>query len=78
MTLGIAVYLSYVQMGQADSRCGAAAVLAVVYMIIGMGLGLFSTTEKDKFKLFSIIGIAANVLGFVLLSLILYAGAYVN
>lgn len=78
ITLGTTIYLSYIHKGVASERYGAAAFLAVVFMIIGIGLGLWSTVERDKFKLFSVIGIAVNVLAFGMLSLILYAGAYVN
>lgn len=78
ITLISSIYLSYTNKGVVPDRYGAAAFLAVIFLIIGMGLGLWSTIEKDKFKLFSVIGIAVNILGFGVLSIILYAGAYVN
>lgn len=78
VTLSVAVYLSYVNQGAANARYGAAAFLAVIFMVVGTGLGLWSTVEKDKFRLFSVVGIITNVLAFGILSLILYAGAYVN
>ena len=77
-TLITSIYLSYTNKGVIPNRYGAAAFLAVVFMVIGIGLGLWSTVERDKFKLFSVIGIIVNVLAFGILSLILYAGAYVN
>ena len=73
-TLGIAVYLSYLNDGESSARYGA----AVIFMIVGIGLSLWSTTEKEKFKLFTVLGIVINVIAFGMLSLILFAGAYVE
>lgn len=78
VTLGIAVYLSYINGGQSSARYGTAALLAVIYMITGMGLGIWSVMEKDVFKLFPVLGIVINTMAFGVLSLILYAGAYVE
>ena len=44
---------------------------------MGIGLGLVSKTERDKFYLFTYVGIVLNVLTLALISVILYAGAYV-
>ena len=68
-TLGTAVYLSYQNGGASSARYGAAA---------GMMLGIYSTTEKEKFRLFTVLGIFVNLLAFGMLSLILFAGAYVE
>ena len=78
VTLGLAVYFSYSTGGNATKRDAAAALLAVVFMTVGLVLGIWSTSEKDKFKLFTLLGIVANVLAFAMLSLILFAGAYVK
>ena len=43
-----------------------------------MMLGIYSTTEKEKFRLFTVLGIFVNLLAFGMLSLILFAGAYVE
>ena len=77
-TLGTAVYLSYLSGGQVTDRHGTAALLAVVFMSAGMVLGILSFVEKDKFRLFPVLGILLNTLAFGMLSLILYAGAYVD
>lgn len=78
VTLGIAVYQSYLNGGGTSERHTAAALLAVAFMIVGMGLGVWSTTEKEKYRLFTVLGIFVNTLAFGMLSLILYAGAYVE
>lgn len=78
VTLGCAVYQSYLGGGVSSPRHGAAALLAIIFMVVGMILGIWSTTEKEKFKLFTVLGITVNVLAFGMLSLILFAGAYVD
>ena len=58
--------------------CVCAAVLAVIYMITGIILGAWSTIEREKFKMFTVLGIVTNVVAFGMLSIILYAGAYLD
>lgn len=77
-TLGTAVYFSYINGGISSQRYGAAALLAVIFMLIGLVMGIWSVTEKGKFKLFPILGIVMNTTAFAIVSLILYAGAYVD
>lgn len=78
ITLSTAIYLSYLNKGAASARYGAAALLAVIFMIIGIILGMWSTTEREKFRLFTVLGIITNVLAFGMLSIILFAGAYID
>lgn len=78
ITLGTAVYFSYSTDGAATARDATAALLAIIFMTVGMVLGIWSASEKDKFKLFTLLGILANALAFAMLSLILFAGAYVE
>ena len=78
MTYIAAIYLSYRNGGESSERYGAAGVLASVFMLVGMGLSLSSAVEKDRFKLFPVLGIILNGAAFLILSLILYAGAYVD
>ena len=77
-TMGCTIYLSYLHKGTASARYGAAAFLAALFMTIGFVLGIWSATEANKFRLFSVLGIITNVLAFGILSAILFAGAYVN
>ena len=78
ITMGTAVYFSYLGRGVSSPRYAAAALLAVVFMAVGLGLGIWSSTETEKFRLFTVIGIIVNVLAFGMLSLILFAGAYMD
>lgn len=78
ITLTTAVYISYLQKGEISARCGAAAFLATLFMAAGLLLGIWSAAEKEKFRLFSVVGIILNILAVGMLSLILFAGAYVD
>ena len=78
ITLGLAIYYSYLGGGVSSERYAAAAFLAVIFMAVGLGLGLWSTTETEKFRLFTVVGIFVNVVAFGMLSLVLFAGAYVE
>lgn len=77
-TLLSAVYLSYVKGGVSSERYGAAAVLASLFMIVGIGLSVYSLSERDTFKLFPVLGVILNFLALCIVSIILYAGAYVS
>ena len=78
VTMGAAIYLSYLNKGVPSVRYGTAALLAVIFMVVGLGLGIWSTIEKEKFRLFTVIGILVNIAAFGMLSLILFAGAYLD
>ena len=53
---------------------GAVVILAVVYAIAGMVLGIRSLTEKDIFKVFPVLGILLNFLTVIAGGIILYLG----
>lgn len=74
-SLVLAAYLSYTEKGAENMRYGSACFLALIFAFVGVILGVLSRMEKDKFYLFSYIGIALNLLAIGMVSLILYAGA---
>jgi len=75
LTFYICIYKSYQVQGVGVERYGTSALLAIIFMLVGFGLGIYAIFEIDKFKIFSIIGIVINVIAFFMLSAILYAGA---
>lgn len=74
-SLILAAYLSYMDKGAENVRYGSACFLALIFALVGAVLGILGRIEKDKFYLFSYIGIALNLAAVGLASLILYAGA---
>lgn len=77
-TLAYAVVMSYLRAGDIPRQYGAAAMLVMIFAFVGIGLGAVSKTERDKFYLFSYLGIVLNVLALAVISVILYAGAYAS
>lgn len=76
VTLAYTVIMSYLRAGGVPRQYGAAVMLVMIFAFIGIILGVVSKTERDKFYLFSYLGIVLNVLALLVISVILYAGAY--
>ncbi len=70
------VYLSYLRGGQVPVNYGIAMILALVFAIVGCLLGVFAWQEREKFKVFAIIGLVLNGVALLSVSGILYAGSY--
>lgn len=75
-TLAYAVIMSYLREGNIPRQYGAAAMLVMIFALAGVALGVISKTERDKFYLFTYLGIGLNVMALAIISVILYAGAY--
>lgn len=77
LTLIYVVAMSYKMAGQVPQNYGNATFLATIFAFIGVILGVVSKSERDRFYLFTYLGIGLNVLALAVASVILYAGAYV-
>lgn len=77
-TLAYAIIMSYLKAGNIPRQYGAAALLVMIFAFAGIALGVISKTERDKFYLFAYIGITLNLLALIVISVILYAGAYLE
>lgn len=76
VTLAYTIIMSYLKAGNVPRQYGAAVMLVMIFAFVGIILGVVSKTERDKFYLFSYLGIVLNVLALLVISVILYAGAY--
>lgn len=74
ISLGIVVYLTYRNGGEATVGYGITGLLATVFSLIGLIIGIITVREKEYFRLFPILGIVLNLLALAGVSLILYAG----
>ncbi|MBR3825618.1 MAG: hypothetical protein IKJ39_10540 [Lachnospiraceae bacterium] len=68
------IYLAYLKKGNAPFNYGIAAILALVFAIVGMVLAVLAVQEKEKFLVFGWIGVGLNALAILGVSGILYAG----
>ena len=65
VSLGIVTYLSYSQGG----------VLATIYSLIGLILGILTLREKDIYRIFPVLGTILNVVALGGVSFLLYLGS---
>lgn len=75
VSLGIVIFLAYRSGGEAAVNYGFTGLLALLFSLVGLVLGVLTFSDKTYYRLFPVLGILLNfaVLGFI--SLILYAGA---
>lgn len=76
ISLIVLVYLSYTRGGQVPVNYGIAVILVLIFAIVGCLLGVLAWQEREKFKVFAIIGLVLNVVALMAVSGILYAGSY--
>ena len=76
VSLFMAVYRTYLLKGEAGFNMGLVGFLAMIFAVIGIGLGYFGRIEQDRYGLFAYVGLILNILVLAFISLILYAGAY--
>ena len=69
-----AVWFTYRDGGQAQVRYAAAALVAAVFSVAGMVLGIMSRFERDIFKLFPNLGIILNLLSIIFIVFLLVLG----
>jgi len=74
-SLGIVVFRAYSRAGEAAAGYGFTGVLATLFSLVGLVLGVVTFRDKNYYRLFPVLGIALNLLSLGFISLILYAGA---
>ena len=75
VSLGTVVFLSGLSGGSAKISYGFTGLLAAVFSLVGLLLGVVTIQNKDYYRLFPSLGILLNFLALAAVSLILYAGA---
>lgn len=67
-SLGIVIYLSYLSGGDAPISYGLTGLLAMLFSMVGLILGVLTIGEKDIFKLFPVLGILLNLIALGILA----------
>ena len=71
-----AVYYTFLAGGEAMVGYGVTGLLATIFSLVGLVLGILSKLEKDKFYLFSYIGIVTNALAVISIIYMIYVGNF--
>ena len=74
-TFTAAVLFTFRDGGQAQVKYAAAAIVAAIFSVAGLVLGIVSSTEKNIFRLFPNLGIVLNAIGVIFTVLILVLGS---
>ena len=74
VSLGVVVFLSGLSGGSAKINYGFTGLLAAVFSLICLLLGVVTVQNKDYYRLFPVLGILLNFLALAAVSLILYTG----
>lgn len=71
-SLGIVVYLTYLKGGEALAGYGVTGLLATIFSMTGLILGIVTVREKNYYRLFPVLAIILNLVALGFISLILY------
>ena len=74
VSLGIVTYLSYSRGGVMHGY-GVTGVLATIYSLIGLILGILTLRDKDIYRFFPVLGTILNVISLGGISFLLYLGS---
>lgn len=75
-SMAAAIYMTYMDGGNAKPQFGAVGLLVTIFAFAGIILGVLGKMEKERYYLFPWLGIVLNLLALVMVSMVLYAGAY--
>lgn len=76
VSIGLAVFSSFQIKGASSARLGSVVLLALIFSLSGVVLGILSRFERDMFYFFSNLGIVLNAVAILVIGFILYAGVF--
>lgn len=74
ISLIIVIYLTYLQEGTAAGGYGVTGLLATLFSLTGLILGVLTLREKEYFRFFPWLGTILNLIALGGISMILYVG----
>ncbi|RHP95087.1 hypothetical protein DXA19_09835 [Firmicutes bacterium AM59-13] len=74
ISMGIVTYLSYRGGGVMHGGYGVTGVLATIYSLIGLILGIVTLRDKDIYRIFPVLGTVFNFIALAGISFLLYLG----
>lgn len=76
VSLFFILYFTFQLKGKATFNYGIAGFFAALFSMAGLVLGVLSKMERDKFYLFSYVGMICNILVLGTIGFVLYVGVY--
>ncbi len=77
-SLGIVIYASCQSGGAAKTGYGFTGLLALIYSLIGLVLGIKTAVKEEYFRIIPMLGIVLNAAALGAIGLILYMGGYLG
>lgn len=74
ISICLAIHRTYLNSGTALMQYGAVVLLAMIYAMAGLVMGVRSLMEKDIFRIFPVVGIFLNGLAVIAGGFIIYLG----
>jgi len=74
-SLGIVLYLTYQRNGEATVGYGVTGLLATIFSVVGLVLGILTVRDKGFYRLFPWLGIVLNLIVLGSISFMLYFGS---
>lgn len=74
VSIGIVIYLSYRGGGVMHGGYGVTGLLATIYSLIGLILGIVTIRDKDIYRIFPVLGTVFNFAALAGISFLLYLG----
>lgn len=74
ISLGIVVYMTYRSGGEAANGYGVTGLLATLFSLVGLILGVLTVRDKKYYRFFPWLGVVLNLLVLGSISAILYLG----
>ena len=74
--IGLAVFSAFKAGGVTSMRLASSVLLAFIFALVGLTLGILSRMEKDRFYFFPNVGILLNSLAVIVVAFILYIGVF--
>lgn len=72
VSLGIVIYMAYLDNGGTEHGYGVTAILAMIFSMIGLVLGVITVKDKDYYRFFPVMGIILNAIALGVVALILH------
>ena len=74
--IGLAVFSAFKAGGAASARLACTVIMALIFSVVGLTLGIMSRLEKDRFYFFPNVGILLNSIAIIAIAFILYVGVF--